>query len=150
MDEVRKLGLPATGDPGEILLGEVRRTAGLVAWLQAEIERLPGGSAELVRGTRYIRRKETPDGVETTSEVSSQLSTLVEWWREERAHLVRACAAAIAGGVAERVARAAEAEAETMGSLVAAALDAAGVTGDARVRAVQVARGRFLSLVQGG
>lgn len=68
---------PDTG-PHELLLEEVRRTAGLVDWLETRLRlRVPG---------------ETPD----------YKAALERRFDKERANLVKACATAIAAGVAER------------------------------------------------
>lgn len=136
-------GLPIDTDPGQALLDEVSRSAGLVHFIGLQIRAIPGGADALVRGTKYVRRRETNAGTETITEVAPGLHQWVLLYAQERAHLTKVAAAALAAGVAERQIRLAEDHAEQMGALVAAALDAAGVKGEARRRAVEAAAARW-------
>jgi hypothetical protein len=78
-----------------------------------------------------------------------QVRAEVRVWTELVGHLTRSLDILIRAGYAERRLELAEREAELYGSLVAAALDAAGATGEARARGLEAARARFV-LVEGG
>lgn len=147
--EVRALGIPDTVDPVTGLLNEIAVTAGELQWLRqlvrAEAAASEQASDGLFYGERYVRHKRTPDGTETTTEAGPGLSVKMqtyERWKKAYAELVRI---ALAHDIAQAQIDIAEREAETFGALVAAALDAAGVTGDARVVALEAARGRYLA-----
>jgi hypothetical protein len=106
-DAVVTFGLPRDVDPATALLEEVARTAGAIAWLQGKIRALPEG--ELVE-TRTV----PADGTMGRAMVSVWL----ELYARERSHLVRCAAAAIAGGVAERQVRLAEAQGEILADVI--------------------------------
>lgn len=145
---VTRLNLNRDVDPGTALLEEVARAAGVVAWLVEKVGSLPDDDA-VVRGTRFVRRKETSAGVETTTEVGAQVHV---WWamlERERDRLTRACAAALAAGVEERRVRVVERQAEVMGALVREALEVAGVRDEGRVRSALEAAARRWSLTTG-
>ena len=148
--DARALGVPVDVDPLQGVLNQMHITLGELQWMRqvviAEHERDP---ESLWRGTMKVTRVEDPEhGVKTTTEAGARLSvrlkTYAEWKRLYR-DLVQVV---LAHGVAQQVIAIAEQEAETFGALVAAALDAAGVQGDARVAALDAARDRFL-LIRG-
>ncbi len=144
--EVRALGVPDDIDPVRGLLREIAQTAGELEWLRQLIVVEAGADAEaLFRGTRYLRRKDGPLGQETVTEVGPALSVKMqtyERWKRIFAQLVQV---ALAHNIAQAQIDIAERDAEMHGALVAAALDAAGVTGDQRVAAIGAARSRFLA-----
>jgi hypothetical protein len=78
-----------------------------------------------------------------------QIRAEVRVWTELIGHLTRSLDILIRAGYAERRLELAEREAELYGQLVAAALDAAQVTGEDRARGLAAARERFV-LVTGG
>lgn len=78
-----------------------------------------------------------------------QVRAEVRVWTELVGHLARSLDILIRAGYAERRLELAEREAELYGQLVAAALDAADVSGDARARALAAARDRF-AILNGG
>jgi hypothetical protein len=144
--DVQALGIPDTVDPVTGLLHEIAATAGELQWLRQLVRAEANEDVEaLFQGTKYVRRKDGPDGLETVTEFGPGLSVKVqmyERWKKAYAELVRI---ALAHDIAQAQIDVAEREAETLGALVAAALDAAGVEGDLRVAAIEAARGRFLA-----
>lgn len=147
----RTFGLPLEdGDPDEILLLEVRRSAGIVAWLEQQIGELK--ASELARGTRYVRNVETTagqfPGSTTTSEVGPGEHVLSQMYARERRHLADVCAKAITAGVARRHVELAEQQGELAGQLLTAVLRELGVD-PASPRAQDAIR-RHFTLVAGG
>lgn len=97
---VATFGLPRDIDPHRALLEEVHRAAGAVQWLQAEVAGLDRQA--VTHGV--TRTVQLPDGgrrIETEAAVNPYVRLLGEW--SDR--LVRACRAAIDGGVSERLVR---------------------------------------------
>lgn len=144
--EVRALGIPDDIDPVRGLLREIAQTAGELEWLRQLIVVEAGADADdLFQGVRYTRRKTTPNGPEVTTEDGPGLSVKMqtyERWKRIFAQLVQV---ALAHNIAQAQIDIAERDAEMHGALVAAALDAAGVTGDKRVVAIGAARSRFVA-----
>lgn len=125
-EAVVEFGLLREIDPQTALLEEVHRTAGRVAWLA-------GVLAE--RGDDAL--------------IDAELGRS-EWVRleqEERAHLVKVCAAAISAGVAELQVRVAQAQAAEVVQLLRGVLADLGVGADPRVPEVV---SRHLRLLAGG
>lgn len=120
----RKLDITAT----DALLNEVQWTAGHVAWLREQVQRIE--QAALIWGVTRI--KEGGDDRGTTEEAKANI--WLQLYREERAHLVRVCAEAIKAGLDERRVKLAEQQ----GSLVAEVIRA--ILGDLHLSAEQQAR----------
>lgn len=149
---VRTLGLPLDeGDPDQILLGEVRRSAGIVAWLEVRVGDLE--PEQVIRGTRHVRRVDTSagqfPGSTTTTEAGPGEHLWSQMYARERRHLADVCAKAIAAGVARRHVQLAEEQGELAGQLVVAALRELGVD-PASARAQDVIRRNFTLLTGGG
>lgn len=109
-------GKPTTDtDPGEVLLDEIRRTAGHIQWLQ---ENLANSDPEkFVRGLWLTKRqsgfiKETEID---TSDMSQAGAMWLELYITERRHLATICRTALAAGIEERRIRLAERQAERVG-----------------------------------
>lgn len=130
-----RFALPRQIDPAQALLDEIAVTQGWVDWLRARIEELEPDL--LVRGTRLVRRTESDQqGVTVVTEVGPGIS---EWWRlfqEQRAHLVKTSAAALAAGIARRQVELAEADGLRIAQAVRGILEELGMSGDPRVRDV--------------
>jgi hypothetical protein len=75
-------GLPIDVEPGDALLGEVRRTAGVVAWLESQIAQF--------------------DAEQVTTGAAGRTHPLVATFLEERKHLVRVSKDTLDAGIAER------------------------------------------------
>lgn len=149
----RDAGVPSGRDPAEGLLEELEHTRGELEWLRAliiaEIEAGGGSSDGVFRGTMLIREVSGPDGTTVTNEVGPRLSERMRAYERWKNLYVRQVGVALAHGLAERQIEIAERNAETLGQLVAVALDAAGIHGEARVSAIAAARERFV-LLHGG
>lgn len=142
--------LPVEVDPGTALLEEVHRSAGVVAWLGVQVERVAGDTPDnLVRGTRGVRRVETPDGTTTTTEAGPGVHEWLRLWQHERAHLVKVCAAALAAGVAERQVQLAEQQGALLVQVIRGILADLDLTPEQQAAAGQVAA-RHLRAVRAG
>lgn len=116
----RSLGVPADVDPADGLLALVRETAGLVAWLREQAAAL--APDDLIRGTRYVRRTEGPDGPVTVTEAGPGEHLWSVMYARERRNFADVCAKALAAGVAQRQVQLAEEQGELAGRLVRAIL----------------------------
>lgn len=105
---VATYGLPREIDPSEALLEEVFRTAGHVAWIEAQVHALP------------------PDQVAA--------DPLVSLYHVERRHLVQVCDAAVRAGIEERRVRLEERRAALMADVIRKVLDDPELALDARQR----------------
>lgn len=94
-------------DPYEALLGEVRRTAGAVIWLQ-----------------EHIRELEDPERLkQVTNNMGITPSVWIQMYQQERAHLVRVAKACIDSGIAERNVRIAEQQGQLLAAVITAFLN---------------------------
>lgn len=144
--EVRALGVPDDVDPVRGLLREIAQTAGELEWLRHLVVAESGADADdLFQGVRYTRTKTTPDGPEVTTEHGPGLSVKMQTYERWKRLYVEQVRVALAHDIAQAQIDVIEREAEMHGALVAAALDAAGVTGDQRVVAIGAARSRFMA-----
>jgi hypothetical protein len=118
-------------DPRDLLMEEIRFTAGHVHWLRSEIEALPGGTEALIRGVKQVSQRTgivmAPDGRqvpvdETTKVVGPGLHMLWQMYVEERKHLHRLTVDAIKAGIEERRVRLEEEQGVLMGRLITAVL----------------------------
>ena len=145
-----------TEDPGELLLRLVTQSAkrcalyaqlleqlydqealiGSESWMPA----LPGGVQALIGGTY----DSTSDG--RVYQTGEQIRGLVMLEAQERDRCANFCTKAIAAGLAERQVRIAERQGEAIITAIVLALDAAGVTGEARIRAQNAAADHLLAL----
>jgi hypothetical protein len=148
---VRTYGLPLDdGEPDVILLQEVRRSAGIVAWLEQQVGDLTAG--DVIRGTKLVRQVETTAGAfpgrTTTSEAGPAEHLWSQLYARERRHLADVCAKAILAGVARRHVELAEDQGQMAGRLIVAVLGELGVdAGSPRAREVI---GRHFTLLSGG
>jgi hypothetical protein len=129
---VETYGLPLDVSPEDALLGEVRRTAGCVAYLDAVL-------AE--KGRDGLTQWVTVGGEDGGSYVRS--SVWVDLHQRERAHLVAVCKAAIAAGIEERRVQLEERQGELVGELVRVAIAAAQVTPEQEQAAYAAVRGHL-------
>lgn len=99
--------------PTEALLEEVKWTAGHVAYLRAEVQKLE--AAALSWGKSEEARKNATEfaGVDETFKAAPPV--LVELYQRERKHLVETCAAAVRAGVEERLVALAQAQGDLLG-----------------------------------
>jgi hypothetical protein len=105
-------------DPAEILLQEIRRTAGHIEWLRAQIEF--SDPEAFVRSLWLTRRQSgyiNPTELDMTQ--FSQAGALwIDLYLQERRHLAAICRTALAAGIEERRVRLAERQAENLGRAV--------------------------------
>jgi hypothetical protein len=118
-------GIPVDdGDPEELLLEEVRRTAGHVLWVGSKIAELD--EEALIWGQKQATHQEgtTVEGyvnVDTTVDAAG-LHAWLDVYMKERAHLVKACKTAIDAGIKQRMVEAAELAGERHGEYLQALL----------------------------
>lgn len=108
----RTFGLPRNVDPHEALLEELRRTAGVVTWL----DQLVGGLRpdEVVWGT--TREKTGGDDRGTTREATT--SVWVKLWQEERRHYLAVGAACHKAGIHDQQIQLAQDQGRMLGGAV--------------------------------
>jgi hypothetical protein len=125
---------PREVDPGQLLLEEVSRCAGVVAWLEARISALAEDDSEGAEG--FISTVETytrEEGTRATAtgsgsvdvETTERRKEVSHWWRilqEERKLLQSACTAALKSNIEERRVRLAERSVNSLESAMAMAL----------------------------
>lgn len=148
--DMKTLGIPVNVPPAQGLLEEIARTLGEMMWLRSLIiesgERDP---EELFVSRRELTRTEDgPLGVTTVQEAerSPAAAVVFEKYLQWKTLYCKEVALALANNIAERQIDMAERMADLHGQLVAAALDGAGATGEARAAGLQAARERFLAL----
>jgi P27 family predicted phage terminase small subunit len=138
-------GAPLDVSPGEALLQEVRRTAGIVAWLGEIIGGLEHG--DMVWGIE--RRSDRTAGDFPGADIisSAKPNVWVQLYQAERRHLVTTCAEALRANVDERLVRLAEMQ----GGRIVAALNGIfadlELTEDQRERLPEVVPRRLRELV---
>lgn len=123
---VATFGLPRDITPEAALLEEIHRTAGAVAWLEAQIRELDPN--DLTWGVTKI--KEGGEDRGTTEEAVPHV--LLKIYQTERAHLVKVCAEAIRVGIEERQVRLAEQQGALVAEAITAILDDLKLTADQR------------------
>jgi P27 family predicted phage terminase small subunit len=105
-DKIPTYGQPLDVSPGEALLQEVRRTAGIVDWLGIVIARLAEG--DVVWGIERTASHSGGDFPGSDVITSAKPNVWVELYQKERRHLVATCEAALRANVDERLVRLAE------------------------------------------
>jgi len=120
-------GLPIEISPERAIIAEVHRTAGHVAWIEAQIRELD--PSDLIWGVTKV--KEGGDDRGTTEE--SVPHAFLKLYMQERAHLAKVCADAIRVGIEARQVKLAEQQ----GAMVASAVRA--ILADLKLTAAQQA-----------
>lgn len=113
-------GVPSELMPGDALLEEVRRTAGIVRWL--EYRMATEWSDELIPLGKEV------EGAAFTQWVPTNESEWYAVYQKERQHLARCSKMCLDAGVAERQVKIAEANADLMYQIIASAFKALGLT----------------------
>lgn len=123
--------------PWEALLGEVRRTAGTVAWLDRKIAEAPDDDSLL-----QTSNEKDP--------VTGQLRVGYRKWYdmrlEERRHLARVSKMAIDAGVAQQLVNHFALQGETVARVLTQVLGQLGLSDDQEERADQILRQTLLQL----
>lgn len=102
-------------DPAEVLLNEIRRTAGHIEWLGDNLRN--SDPQQFVRGLWLAKRQSgfiKEDEIDT-GDLSQAGAMWLELYLTERRHLATICRTALAAGIEERRVRLAERQAERVG-----------------------------------
>lgn len=116
--------------PADALLEEVRRTAGIVRWV--EMKMAEKWDADL------LELGEEVHGVNGVQYIPTNESGWLKIYQIERAHLARICKLALDAGVAERQVRIAEGSAELMYQIITSAIKQLGLTEDQQNRVPEI------------
>lgn len=127
-----KFGQPASVEPRQAMFEVVWEAAGNVAFLRAAVANLE--QLTLHHEGAYIDES----GIRHTT-IREDVKALVKLYGEWTDRLARYAAEAVKIGLDERMIQLAEAQCELIVKVVNGALDAAGVTGEPRSKALQVA-----------
>jgi hypothetical protein len=103
---VRTYGLRLDVSPTDALLDEVQWTAGHVAWLRGEIQKLE--TEALAWGVTKVEDHGATEFPGTNTTESAAPPVLLDLYQRERRHLVDVCKAAIVAGIEERRVKLAE------------------------------------------
>lgn len=125
-----RLGQPMIVDPAEALVGEVYRSAGVVAFLDGLMGDV--GKDDLIYMT----------------EAGYKPRAFVDVWTQQRAHLAKVCSMALAAGVAERQVRIAERQGELVAGALNKILGELGLTTEQRAIAPGIVRKHLMSIAQ--
>ncbi len=102
-------------DASEVLLNEIRRTAGHIEWLADQLQN--SDPKQFVRGLWLIKRQSgfiKEEEIDTT-DLTQAGAMWLELYQSERRHLATICRTALAAGIEERRIRLAERQAERVG-----------------------------------
>jgi hypothetical protein len=116
-----------SSDPAEILLQEIRRTAGHIEWLRDQIKL--SDPVTFVHSLWLVRRQSgyiNPKEIDMT-DFSDAGALWVDLYLQERKHLAQICRTALAAGIEERRVRLAERQAEHLGRAVMGMLGDLGI-----------------------
>lgn len=102
-------------DPAEVLLTEIRRTAGHIEWLSENLQQ--SDPQKFVKGLWLSKRQSgfIKDEEIDTSDLSQAGAMWLDLYLTERRHLASICRTALAAGIEERRVRLAERQAERVG-----------------------------------
>lgn len=109
-------------DPTEVLLAEIRRTAGHVEWLSTQIQE---SDPEMFVKTLWLVKRQSGfvrEGEIDTTDFSQAGAMWLELYLTERRHLANICRTALAAGIEERRVRLAEKQAELIGEMLRSVL----------------------------
>lgn len=109
-------------DPSEVLLAEIRRTAGHVEWLATQIQE---SDPEMFVRTLWLVKRQSGfvrEGEIDTTDFSHAGAMWLELYQSERRHLANICRTALAAGIEERRVRLAEKQAEMIGEMLRSVL----------------------------
>ena len=121
-------GLPRDVEPAEALLEEVRRSAGVVAWLDQQVRDLDPES--LWWGTAQHEEGMSAEGPVDKRTHKAETPVVVRMWQDERKHLAQVAAAALKAGIEERRVQLAEAEAGRLAGVIRRVLAGLGLSAE--------------------
>lgn len=127
-------GLPIDIDPRQALLDEIHWTAGHVQWLREMVQSVEPDA--LVWGKTEVVDKQSSEfpGEDTTT--AARPNIWLQLYREERKHLVDACATAIRIGLEEEQVKLAQSQGSAIADLVRRLLEDPGLALTARQQEV--------------
>jgi hypothetical protein len=105
-------------DPAEVLLQEIRRTAGHIEWLRSNLAQ---SDPEVFVRTLWLTKRQSGFIRDTEIDMDdwSQAGAMwLELYQSERRHLAGICRTALAAGIEERRIRLAERQAERIGEAI--------------------------------
>lgn len=112
-------GMPSNDtDPAEVLLNEIRRTAGHIEWLSGNLRN--SDPHQFVRGLWLAKRQSgfIKEEEIDTSDLSQAGAMWLDLYLTERRHLATICRTALAAGIEERRVRLAERQAERVSEAI--------------------------------
>jgi P27 family predicted phage terminase small subunit len=142
--KVPSFGEPLDVSPGEALLGEVRRTAGIVAWIGQIVAALD--QADIVWGVEKRTDRSGGDFPGADIIYSAKPNVWVSLYQTERKHLVATCEAALRANVDERLIRLAEMQGGRIVIALNGIFDDLGLTTDQRGKLPEVVPRRLREL----
>lgn len=136
-------GTPIDVEPGQALLGEVRRSAGIVSWLEAVI-------AEFSQIPLEDLRTNARDILQTMGDQGREIGVWVKMYQEERRMLRAAATEALRANIAERHIQLAEEQGRLVAHVIQAVLGDPALGLPAEVRnAARPVIAKHLALVAG-
>jgi hypothetical protein len=103
---VNTFGLPREIGPAEALLEEVKRTAGIVAWLDVKVQTLE--EEAMVFGVTEVHHKDATEFSGTDIKKQAAPNVWVDLHQKERKHLVAVCKTTLDAGVDAKLVEIAE------------------------------------------
>lgn len=125
--------------PWEALLGEVRRTAGEVAWLDWKVAQAPDDDALLDMTRPSVDR-------ETGEVTAGGYGRWVDMRAKQRQHLARVSKMALDAGVAQQLVQQFALQGEAVSAMMLRVLGQLGLDDDGMVHATSLLRGELLAL----
>lgn len=140
-DEMTRNGIPVIdAQPEQLLLDEVHRAAGFVAWMQHWMNEHARASVAL--GESAI------ETLTRFSETGFKEAAFARMYRYEREHLAKVAKMAIDAGIAERQVQLAEQQGALVAHAIERILDQLGLTAEQKRQAPKIVRTQLLSLAQ--
>lgn len=148
-----KFALPIEIGPGEALLQEVHRSAGMVAWLEVQILRVTGETPDVliagIRSSTHTKGRQSDGPINVTAtQIGPGVHVWLELWHKERRHLREVCRDALGAGIEERRVQLAETQAAAIVTVLRGVLEDLGLTVEQQARVGEIVP-RRLRLVIG-
>lgn len=133
---VKTYGLPVDISPTDALLEEVRWSAGHVAYLRGEVQKLTRDELVWGRTKREDHGATEFPGINETEQAVP--NAMLELYYRERKHYLDVCKSAIAAGIEERRVRLAESQGALLAEVIKAILDDLGLTPEQSAKVPEV------------
>lgn len=121
-------GVKVDTNPVDALLDEVKWTAGHVAFLREQVQKLEAEALTWGKTSEVEKQATEFPGIDTT--YTAQANAWLDLYHRERQHLINVCKAAISAGIEERRVRLAERQGEVIVDVIRAILDDLGLSPD--------------------